>query len=98
MEHMVEKGPYGWGDVFIFRSPDEAAGHDLPSPWPELVSKFRDIAGKTWVCPGNGAEYTITGLEDNSALCDFYWVLSDTGGHTLYELANSPEFYKNIRQ
>jgi hypothetical protein len=96
MEHTIEKGIYGKGDVWRFYTVEEAEQHNTKSEsWKYIVEQMKDCLGKTWT--GRGYEYRIIGLEDNEPYLDYYWILENESGDRIYELANFADFYKNIK-
>ena len=96
MEHTIEKGIYGEGDVWRFYTVEEAEQHNMKSEsWKYIVEQMKDCLGKTWT--GRGCEYKIIGLEDNEPYLDYYWILENESGDRIYELVNFADFYKNIK-
>lgn len=97
MEHIIENGIYGKGDVWRFYTIEEAEQHDKKSAvWNHIISRMKDCLGKTWI--GKDCEYKIIGIEDNAPYLDYYWILENESGKRRYELANFPDFYKNIKR
>ena len=96
MEHTIEKGIYGEGDVWRFYTVEEAEQHNTKSAsWKYTVEQMKDCLGKIWT--NKGCEYKIIGLEDNEPYSDYYWILENETGDRIYELAGYAEFYKNIK-
>ena len=96
MEHTIERGIYGEGDVWRFYTVEEAERHNTKSAsWKYTVEQMKNCLGKTWI--NKGCEYKIIGLEDNEPYLDYYWILENESGNRIYELANFADFYKNIK-
>ncbi len=108
MEHTIEKGIYGEGNVWRFYTVEEAEQHDKKSAsWKHCVEHMKDCLGKFWLDKKDilyyynneprYRKYKIIGLEDNEAYSDYYWILENEFGDRKYELTNSADFYKNIK-
>lgn len=97
MEHTIEKGIYGEGDVWRFYTVEEAEQHNTESAsWQHCVEQMKECLGKTIVLT-RSREYKIIGLEDNEPFSDYYWILENEFGDRKYELAGYADFYKNIK-
>ena len=97
MEHTIENGVYGKGNVWRFYTVEEAEQHNPKSAnWQHCVERMKDCLGKTWSAI-EGREYKIIGLEDNEPYLDYYWILENESGDRRYELTNYVDFYKNIK-
>lgn len=108
MEHTIENGIYGSGNVWRFYNVEDAERHDKESEcWKNVVEDLKKYLGKTWVdkkticymVKGTPVckEYKIVGIEDNEPFCDYYWILEDESHSIRYELYNSIDFYQNIK-
>ena len=109
MEHTIENGIYGEGDVWRFYTVEEAEQHTKKSDaWSYIIEQMKKYLGKTWLDKKDiiyyynndprYREYKIVGVEDNESFCDYYWILEGQGGKTKYELINYADFYKNIKE
>ena len=109
MQHTIENGIYGKGNIWRFYTVDEAEKHDKESEsWKYVIDRLKKYLGKTWVdrktvrflIEGEPVykEYKIIGVEDNEPYCDYYWILEDETHAIRYELINSVDFYKNIKE
>lgn len=107
MDHTIEKGIYGEGEVWRFYTVEEAEQHKSTSSWQYVIEQMKKYLGKTWVSnkevmyyfnnEPRYMEYKIIGVEDNEPYADYYWILQH--GHiTKYELINSADFYNNIKE
>lgn len=107
MEHIIEKGIYGEGNIWRFYTVEEAEQHDTKSEiWKHNIGRMKEYLGKFWLDKNDilyyynneprYRKYKIIGLEDNEPYCDYYWILEDETGKRKYELANYGDFYKNI--
>lgn len=108
MQHTIENGIYGEGDIWKFYSISEAEEHENSCPnWPHILERFKEIYGKVWEDRRNlryrlngvpvYEEYTIVGVEDNDAWADYYWILKGRDGKLRYELTNNSDFYNWIK-
>ena len=111
MEHTIQKGIYGEGNVWQFYDIEEAEQHkDNSSSWKYVVERMKQCLGKIWLDKKDilyfyddipiYREYKIIGVEDNEPFCDYYWILEDQNNprSRKYELVNSADFYKQIKQ
>jgi hypothetical protein len=109
MQHTIGNGIYGKGNIWRFYTVEEAEKHDEESEsWKYVIDHLKKYLGKTWVdrktvlykiygkpvCK----EYKIIGVEDNEPYCDYYWILEDETHAIRYELVNSADFYKSIKE
>lgn len=86
MEHTIEKGIYGKGNVWRFYTVEEAEQHNTKSAvWKHIVERMKNYLGKNWP---DGGEYKIVGLEDNEPYMDYYWILENEAGERRYELTS----------
>ena len=111
MEHTIQNGIYGEGDIWQFYDIEEAEQHKgNSSSWKYVVEQMKQCLGKIWLDKKDilyfyddtpiYREYKIIGVEDNEPFCDYYWILEDQRHprSRKYELVNSADFYKQIKQ
>ena len=111
MEHTIQNGIYGEGNVWQFYDVEEAEQHKgNSSSWKYVVERMKHCLGKIWLDKKDilyfyedtpiYREYKIIGVEDNDPFCDYYWILEDQCHQRSrkYELVNSADFYKQIKQ
>ena len=98
-QHTIEDGIYGRGNVWRFYTIEDAEQHDKESrSWKLVLEYMRQYLGKDWVDKKSGDKYKIIGIEDNEPYCDYYWILEDESHKIRYELANSADFYQDIKE
>jgi hypothetical protein len=108
MQHTIENGIYGKGNIWKFYTVEDAEQHNKESEsWKYVIEHLKKYLGKTWVdrktvrflIEGESVckEYKIVGVEDNEPYYDYYWILEDDNHNVRYELVNSADFYKCIK-